>query len=37
MSRFIPHFPESGRVFDAADMFKQPCLLHQRSLLTIGH
>ncbi|PIQ51956.1 MAG: hypothetical protein COW02_12065 [Comamonadaceae bacterium CG12_big_fil_rev_8_21_14_0_65_59_15] len=33
MSRFIPHFPESGRVFDAVDMFKQRCLLDQRSLL----
>lgn len=44
MSRFNPHFPNAAQVFDAADKFKQRCLLDQQSLLlddqslwTAGH
>lgn len=33
MSRFNPHFPSAGSVFNAADLFKQRCLLDQKSLL----
>lgn len=34
MSRYNPHFPDAGRVFNAADLFKQRCLLEQKSLFT---
>ncbi|ARK79247.1 hypothetical protein BOC40_01480 [Burkholderia pseudomallei] len=33
MSRFNPHFDNAAIVFDAAEQFKQRCLLDQRSLL----
>ncbi len=33
MSRFNPHFLNAAQVFDAADKFKQRCLLDQQSLL----
>lgn len=33
MSRFNPHFSIAARVFEAADQFKQRCLLDQNSLL----
>ncbi|MES2879528.1 MAG: AAA family ATPase, partial [Pseudomonadota bacterium] len=33
MSRFNPYFPDAERVFNAADLFKQRCLLEQKSLL----
>jgi 5-methylcytosine-specific restriction protein B len=33
MSRFNPHFPNATQVFDAADEFKQRCLLDQQSML----
>jgi 5-methylcytosine-specific restriction protein B len=33
MSRFNPHAPHADEVFDAAEQFKQRCLLDQRSLL----
>ncbi len=36
MSRFNPHFPNAAQVFDAADKFKQRCLLDQDSLLLDG-
>lgn len=36
MSRFNPHFPNASQVFDAADKFKQRCLLDQQSLLLDG-
>jgi 5-methylcytosine-specific restriction protein B len=32
MSRFNPHSPNANQVFDAADKFKQRCLLNQESL-----
>ena len=32
MSRFNPHFPNAAQVFDAANNFKQRCLLDQKSL-----
>lgn len=32
MSRFNPYFPNAAQVFDAADKFKQRCLLDQQSL-----
>lgn len=32
MSRFNPHFPNAPQVFEAADKFKQHCLLDQQSL-----
>lgn len=32
MSRFNPHSPNAAQVFDAADKFKQRCLLDQASL-----
>lgn len=37
MSRFSPHFNHAPRVFEAADQFKQRCLMEQRSLLLDGH
>jgi 5-methylcytosine-specific restriction protein B len=36
MSRFNPHFPNAAQVFDAADKFKQRCLLNQESLFLDG-
>lgn len=36
MSRFNPHFPNAAQVFDAADKFKQRCLLAQESLFLDG-
>ncbi len=36
MSRFNPHFPDSARIFEAADQFKKRCLLDQHSLLLDG-
>lgn len=36
MSRFNPHFPNAAQVFDAADKFKQRCLLDQMSLFLDG-
>lgn len=36
MSRFNPHFPNAAQVFDAADKFKQRCLLDQQSLFLDG-
>lgn len=36
MSRFNPHFPNAAQVFDAADKFKQRCLLDQESLFLDG-
>ena len=36
MSRFNPHFPNAAEVFDAADKFKQRCLLDQESLFLDG-
>ena len=36
MSRFNPHFPDSARIFEAADQFKRRCLLDQKSLLLDG-
>ncbi len=36
MSRFNPHFPNAAEVFDAADKFKQRCLLDQSSLFLDG-
>ena len=36
MSRFNPHFPNAAQVFDAADKFKQRCLLSQESLFLDG-
>lgn len=33
MSRFNPHFPNATQLFDAADKFKQRCLLEQQSML----
>ncbi len=32
MSRFNPHFPNAAQVFNAADKFKQRCMLDQESL-----
>lgn len=32
MSRFNPHFPNAPQVFDAAEKFKQRCLVGQGSL-----
>ena len=36
MSRFNPHFTNAAQVFDAADKFKQRCLLNQESLFLNG-
>lgn len=36
MSRFNPHHPDAAEVFDAADKFKQRCLLDQSSLFLDG-
>lgn len=36
MSRFNPHVPTAQQVFDAADQFKQRCLLEQQSLFLEG-
>jgi len=36
MSRFNPHSPDAPRVFEAADQFKQRCLLRQQSLFLGG-
>ena len=36
MSRFNPHFPNAAQVFDAAEKFKQRCLLNQESLFLDG-
>lgn len=36
MSRFNPHMPSAPNVFEAAEAFKQRCLLEQRSLLVDG-
>lgn len=36
MSRFNPHFPNAAQVFDAANKFKQRCLLDQESLFLEG-
>lgn len=36
MSRFNPHFPNAAQVFDAAEKFKQRCLLDQESLFLDG-
>lgn len=36
MSRFNPHSPNAAEVFDAADKFKQRCLLDQESLFLDG-
>lgn len=36
MSRFNPHHPNAAEVFDAADKFKQRCLLDQSSLFLDG-
>jgi len=33
LSRFNPHFPKASSVFDAAQQFKQRCLIEQKSLL----
>ncbi|MEF2252721.1 McrB family protein [Ralstonia solanacearum] len=33
MSRYNPHFPRAAVVFDAAEQFKQRCLIRQQSLL----
>ena len=36
MSRLNPHYPNAAQVFEAADQFKQRCLLNQNSLFLDG-